>query len=144
MSTNMSLQSGAPLTARCSTCASDVARGTGGTLRANYTGDVIQISDPTIDQFFNTAAFSIPNPGTFGNSPRNIITGPGSRSLNLQLTRDVALGGNRSVSVNVNANNLLNLVNYASIDTNVNSQTFGQVLSVNGRRTVRLNLRFRF
>jgi hypothetical protein len=144
LSMTLSLQSGQPLTARCSTCASDLASGTSGTLRANYNGDPIALSDPTSDRFFNTAAFSVPIPGTFGNSSRNIITGPNSKSLNMQFTRDVALGGNRGVSVNVNATNILNLVNYAGIDTNVNSPTFGQVTSVNGRRSVRLNFRFRF
>jgi hypothetical protein len=102
------------------------------------------VPDPTIDRFFNTAAFSIPDAGTFGNSARNVIVGPGSRQLNAQVTRDVSLGGNRGVSIGIVANNLLNLVNYGTIDTNVNSPTFGQVLSVRGRRTVRLNLRFRF
>ena len=80
-------------------------------MRANYNGDPIALDNPTINQFFNTAAFSVPNPGTYGNSARNIITGPNSKSLNMQFTRDVALGGNRSVSVNVNATNILNLVN---------------------------------
>jgi hypothetical protein len=140
----MSWQSGAPLTIRCSTCASDVARGVGGTLRADYNGQPITVSNPTIDQFFNTAAFSIPAAGTFGNSARNILSGPTSRSFNMQFTRDVALGRNRSVSINVNANNLLNLANWGSVDTNVNSPSFGKVLSLNGQRTVRLNLRFRF
>jgi hypothetical protein len=140
----VTVQSGTPLTARCSTCASDVARGIGGTLRADATGQLITVSDPTIDRFFNTAAFAIPEAGTFGDSPRNVIIGPGSRQLNAQFTRDLALGGNRGLSVGIVANNLLNLVNYGTIDTNVNSPTFGQVLSVRGRRTVRLNLRFRF
>jgi hypothetical protein len=144
MAATVTVQSGTPLTARCSSCASDVARGVGGTLRADYTGADVGVPDPTIDRFFNTAAFAIPEAGTFGSSSRNMIIGPGSRQLNAQFTRDVALGGNRNVSINVNANNLLNLVNYGSIDTNVNSPTFGQVLSVRGRRTVRLNLRFRF
>jgi len=35
-------------------------------------------------------------------------------------------------------------VNFASINTDVNSRQFGQVTAVNGRRTVRVNLRFRF
>jgi hypothetical protein len=140
----VTVQSGTPLTARCSTCASDVARGVGGTLRADYNGQPVVVPDPTIDRFFNTAAFSIPDAGTFGNSARNVIVGPGSRQLNAQVTRDVSLGGNRGVSIGIVANNLLNLVNYGTIDTNVNSPTFGQVLSVRGRRTVRLNLRFRF
>jgi hypothetical protein len=144
MSANLTWQSGTPLTVRCSTCASDVARGVGGTLRADYNGLPILVTNPTIDEFFNTAAFSVPVAGAFGNSTRNLIIGPGSRQLNAQFTRDVSLGGNRNASINVNANNLLNAVNYGAVDTNVNSPTFGQVLSVRGMRTVRFNLRFRF
>lgn len=144
MSANVSVQSGSPLTARCSTCASDVARGTGGTLRADYTGQPIQLDNPTIDAYFNTAAFSIPATGTFGTSLRNMIIGPSSSQLNASFSRDVSFGGTRGVTINVNANNLLNTVNYGSIDTNVNSATFGQVTSVRGMRTMRVNLRFRF
>ena len=82
--------------------------------------------------------------GTFGNSARNLIVGPGSRLLNGQFARDIRLGGTRVVSLQVNANNLLNLVNYAAIDTSVNSPTFGQVLSVRPMRTVQFTVRFRF
>jgi hypothetical protein len=64
--------------------------------------------------------------------------------VNANFTRDVRIGANRSVSIQVSANNLLNLVNYAGLDTNVNSPTFGQITSVRGMRTIRLNFRFRF
>lgn len=143
MSASLTWQSGTPLTVRCSTCASDVARGVGGTLRADYNGQPIALANPTVDAYFNTSAFSIPQAGTFGNSGRNIVVGPGSRLLNAVFTRDIVVGG-RTLSVNVNANNLLNLVNYASVDTNVNSVTFGQIQSVRGMRTVRVSLRMRF
>ncbi len=144
MSAVVNWQSGTPLTVRCSSCAADVAQGVVGTLRANYNGAPIALADPTINEFFNTSAFSIPVPGTFGTSGRNIVIGPGSHVLNMRFTRDVFLGGARSMSINVDASNLLNIVNFASVDTNVNSPTFGEVLSVNGRRSVRLNVRFRF
>ena len=44
----------------------------------------------------------------------------------------------------LNASNLLNTVNYANIDTVVNSPSFGQVLSVRPMRSTQLNIRFRF
>jgi trimeric autotransporter adhesin len=144
VSTTFVWQSGTPYTARVVGAAADVARGTNGTLRADYNGEPIGVSDPTIDRFFNTSAFSVPLTGAFGNSTRNLIVGPGSRLLNAQIARDVRLGGTRVISLQVNANNLLNLVNYAAIDTTVNSPTFGQVLSVRPMRTVQLNVRFRF
>ncbi len=123
---------------------SDVLRGTNGTLRADYDGDRIQLAGPTIDQFFNTSAFSVPAPGLFGNSARNLIIGPGSRQLNAQFARDVRMGGNRAVTLQLNATNLLNMVNYATVDTVVNSPTFGQVLSVRPMRSMQFTLRFRF
>ena len=49
----------------------------------NYNGQPIAISDPTSLLFFNTAAFSVPAPGTFGNAGRNTIIGPGTSVLNL-------------------------------------------------------------
>ena len=143
-SASFTWQSGTPYTPRVQAAAADVARGTSGTLRANYTGESIQANDPTIDLFFNTAAFTIPTAGAFGNASRNMIVGPGSRELDAQLSRDIRLGSTRVLSLTLNASNLLNMVNYAAIDTVVNSPTFGQVLSVRPMRSMRLGLRFRF
>jgi trimeric autotransporter adhesin len=142
--TTFTWQSGTPYTARVQGAVADVARGTNGSLRADYTGEPIRISGPSIDRFFNTAAFSVPAPGAFGSSSRNVIIGPGSRLLNAQFSRDVRLGGNRALTIQVNTNNLLNTVNYGAIDTTVNSPTFGQVLSVRGMRSSTVNFRFRF
>jgi trimeric autotransporter adhesin len=137
-------QSGTPLTPRVTGAVMDVATGTNGTLRANYDGEPVRVPDPSIDLFFNTSAFSIPAAGTFGNASRNMIVGPGSRQLNAQLSRDLRLGGTRALTLQVNASNILNMVNYQAIDTVVNSPTFGQVLSVRPMRSLTANVRFRF
>ena len=65
-----------------------------------------------------------------------MIIGPGSKQLNAQFSRDVRMGGNRAVTLQLNATNLLNMVNYATVDTVVNSPTFGQVLSVRPMRSM--------
>jgi hypothetical protein len=143
-SASFTWQSGTPYTPRVQAAASDVARGTSGTLRADYNGEAIRVNDPSIDLFFNTAAFSVPATGAFGNASRNMIIGPGSRQLDAQFARDIRLGNTRVLSVSLNATNLLNMVNYAAIDTVVNSPTFGQVLSVRPMRSMQLGLRFRF
>ena len=144
MSMTFNIDSGTPLTARVRGASRDVAAGVNGALRADYLGGPISIENQTIDQFFNTAAFAVPSTGAFGTSFRNVIIGPGSKQLDGQFSRDVRLGGNRTISIQLRATNLLNLVNYTGVDTYVNSPTFGQVQNVRGMRSAQLNLRFRF
>jgi hypothetical protein len=144
LSANFSYDSGQPFTARVLGASSDVARGTNGSLRADYVGGEISLDDPTAERFFNVAAFRIPAPGTFGNAERNSIIGPPGYQLNAALSRDVTLGRTRALTIRVDASNVLNRPMWGAIDTVVNSPTFGQVLSVRSMRTVGINLRFRF
>jgi hypothetical protein len=138
------LASGTPFTARVLGDVADVARGTNGTLRANYSGAPIDLANPTTTSFFNTAAFTIPASGTFGDAGRNTIIGPGTEVVNLGVTRNIALTGTRVLSLQALASNLFNTVQFASIDTIVNSPTFGQVTSVRPMRRIQLLVRFRF
>ena len=98
-----------------------------------------------IDRFFNTAAFAVPLPGTFGSASRNMIIGPGSRLLNAQFSRDVQMQRNRGLTIQVTANNLLNGVNYTRVDT---TRQLADVRTgprrVRPMRSAQLNLRFRF
>jgi hypothetical protein len=138
------LASGTPFTARVLADAGDAARGTNGTLRANYNGAPIAIADPTAALFFNTAAFSIPAEGTFGDAGRNTVIGPGTSVMNLGVTRDITFGSTRGLSIQVLATNLFNTVQFATIDTVVNSPTFGEVTSVRPMRRIQLLIRYRF
>jgi hypothetical protein len=141
---NVQLASGTPFTAIVLGNIQDVARGTNGTLRANYNGAPIQLSDPTSLMFFNTSAFSIPAPGTFGNAGRNTIIGPGSSVVNFGVMRNFNWSQTRGMTIQLTANNLLNDVQFASIDTNLNSPTFGRVTGVRPMRRVQIQTRFRF
>jgi len=137
-------QSGTPFTARLCGAARDVAQGTNCSLRGDYTGLPIQLDDPTVTSFFNTAAFTAPPPGVFGNASRNMIVGPAGRQLNGTLVRDIRLNGNRAVTLQVNATNLFNTVQWTVLDTDINSRTFGNVLAAKPMRAVTLTMRFRF
>jgi hypothetical protein len=86
----------------------------------------------------------VPAPGTFGNAGRNTIIGPGTSVVNLGITRNVIWGQTRGVSIQLLASNLFNTVQFASIDTVVNSPTFGQVTAVRPMRRMQLLMRFRF
>jgi hypothetical protein len=144
VSANFSANSGRPQSVSVSGASRDIASGINGALRADYSGEPVSIADPSIDQWFNTAAFSVPVAGEFGSSPRNVVIGPGSKNLNMNFSRQVRLGGNRNLQISTNVSNVLNLANYSGVDTNVNSPTFGQIRSISGQRRATLNLRFGF
>ena len=141
---NFTAQSGSRFTPRVVGATTSVANGTSGSLRANYSGAPITLSDPSLTQFFDTSVFSVPAAGTFGTSPRNVITGPGGHVMNATFSRDMRIGGTRALSLQVNANNLFNTIQWTAIDTNINSNTFGQVTRFAGLRTITLNARLRF
>jgi hypothetical protein len=141
---NFVLQSGGPFTPRVLGNYVDVGSGVNGTLRADYNGADIYLSDPTTLRYFNTDAFSVPASGAFGTAARNLIVGPGTHNLNMNFSKNVTFARNRGVTIRVQASNVLNTVQFSSIDTTVNSPTFGQVTAVRPMRSVQLQLRFRF
>ncbi len=137
-------QSGTPFSARVCGATTDVAQGTNCSLRADVTGAPISNADPTIFNFFNTAAFSTPPGGVYGDAARNLIIGPGGHQLNGTLLRTIPLAGNRALTLQINAINLLNTVQWTTLDTDINSPTFGHVLSVKPMRSLTMQMRFRF
>ena len=130
----------------------DISRGVSGSLRANeVAGQSVSISDPTTLKWFNTAAFCAPsatcvNPAgsNFGDAGRNIIEGPGQVSLNMALNKTIQIKESRSLDLRISANNVFNIVQFTSINTVVNSFTFGEVTATNSMRRVTMTARFRF
>jgi hypothetical protein len=137
-------QSGTPFSARVCGATTDIAQGTNCSLRADVTGAPIAISDPNLTSFFNTAAFSTPAAGAYGDAGRNLIDGPGGHQLNGTLLRTIQLSGNRAMTIQINAINLLNTVQWTTLDTDINSPTFGHVLAVKPMRSATMTMRFRF
>ena len=133
-----------PFTARIVGDYADVARGVNGTLRANVTGEVVSVADPTIERWFNTGAFVPPPLGSFGDAGRNTIIGPSTYLVNMGLIKNISLGRPRTLSVRVQANNVFNTPPLLAIDSVVNSPTYGQVVQAGSMRSVQLQARFRF
>ena len=117
--------------------------GFGGNDRPNVTGNAAA-SDPGPAQWFNTAAFSMPAFGTFGNAGRNILEGPGYQNVNLALLKRVPLGGRTSLQLRAEAFNLLNRTNFDLPDNFYGSPTFGQVLSAGAPRHIQFGARLTF
>jgi hypothetical protein len=80
----------------------------------------------------------------YGNASRNSIEGPGTVSINGAISKTVQLGTTRSFEMRAQASNMFNTVQYAGVDTNLNSHTFGQVTSVSSGRQITVMARYRF
>jgi hypothetical protein len=111
--------------------------------RPNVSGNVAA-NDPGPAQWFNTAAFSLPAFGTFGNAGRNILEGPGYQNVNLAVLKRIPLAGRTSLQLRAEAFNLLNRVNFDLPDNFFGSPTFGQILSAGSPRHIQFGARLMF
>jgi len=59
-------------------------------------------------QWFNEAAFAKPNAGTFGNSGRNSLNGPGLSNVNLSLGKSFAIWEQVHLQIRADASNIFN------------------------------------
>jgi len=98
---------------------------------------VDQVSDnvygeKTLTSYLNPAAFAQPAPGALGNYERNSIKGPGYWTVDVALSKQIAVGGARSIELRVESFNLLNTFNWGNPVTNFNSGSFGRITSMTG------------
>jgi hypothetical protein len=122
----------------------EIAAGAGNSLRPNRVSGQPIAGAGTRLSWFNTAAFVAPAPGTYGNASRNSIELPGTVSINGSLSRTITMGETRSLEMRISANNALNTVQYAGVNTQINSPQFGQVTSATGMRSFTYIMRYRF
>lgn len=119
--------------------------------RAQLVGDP-KIDNPTPAQWFNTAAFVqnrvVAGVVTNGNSPRNLLDGPGFRVVDLAISRDFRLPRKVRLTFRGEATNAFNLVNYgqpgASVPSGATSTTFGVIRSANAMRRVQIGAKLTF
>jgi hypothetical protein len=143
------IQSGTPYTAQILGNLSNRA-GTAAisNLRADATGlpVVLPRPDRTALDFFNTAAFSLPAPGEYGDAGRDTIPGPGFVNFNMSLDKLVTFSREHGIrgDFRVESDNIFNTPKFAGLATVVNGQGFGRVTSVGAMRSVIFSLRLRF
>ena len=139
------IASGLPFTPRLLGAIDDVNGGTDGKLRPNLVpGQTVSLAHPSITEWFNTAAYSAPPTGTYGDARRNSIIGPGTKVFDMAFTKIFPLKEARVLEFRAQATNIFILVNYSSIDTNLNSPTFGRVTAAGAMRQFTISSRFRF
>ena len=144
----ITLQSGRPFTVAL---LSDIDNsGTGRSIlgfgandRPNVAGNP-EISNPSPDRWFNTAAFAFPAPGTFGNAGRNILDGPGFQNVNASLMKNTRLTENVNLQFRAEVFNLFNHPNFNLPDNFLGSPTFGRISSARDPRHIQFGLKLLF
>ncbi len=143
LSNIITLQTGTPVTL---TLATDPAN-TGTTMRPNQSSNG-NSSHPTINQWFNPAAFSVPAAFTYGNASRNTVTGPPLKDWDLGLSKEFPLShlweSTQRFQFRGEFFNFTNTPPFGQPDGGVQDATFGRVLSAGAPREVQLSAKILF
>jgi hypothetical protein len=98
----------------------------------------------TLDQWFNTKAFSPNNIGEFGNLGRNALRGPGIMNFDLGLFKNFRITESHSIQFRAEAFNALNRANFGNPVARLASPTYGKVLSATAARVMQFGLKYSF
>jgi len=120
------LQSGLPFNVTNSTARSNTSAGND---RPDLTGDPV-LSHPTVNQWFNVAAFAPQPINTVGNAPRNVLHGPPQRRLDLSLFKDISLTRQARLQLRVECYNVTNTPSFANPNAALGAPGFGSVTSI--------------
>ena len=109
-----------------------------------------KIANATHAEWFNTAAFANPQPGTIGNAPRVLpdVRNPGVTNADLSLFKNTYIGSGEkyNLQLRMEAFNAFNHPVFNGPDANINDgASFGQISGVaNSSREVQLAVKFLF
>ena len=99
------------------------------------------------EPYFNTALFSLQPLGEPGNARRRFFYGRGIDNYDLALLKDLPLTESKALQFRMETFNVFNHAQFfgpASVDGNINGQTFGQVVSAAPPRLVQFAVKFSF
>jgi outer membrane receptor protein involved in Fe transport len=117
--------------------------GAGATGLPNLTGD--PKGAQTVEQWFNSAAYTRVMSGTFGNAGRNTLRGPGWLSFDMSLQRRIDITGRFNTTLRLDVFNLFNRANLGLPDSNIVNATAGVISNLAGDpRVMQLSLRLGF
>ena len=88
----------------------------GGNSRGTQRPDVVPGVSPYLQsagvRYLNPAAFATPQPGTFGNLPRNYLRGPEFAQFDLMFSKDFRFMANQGMQIRIELFNIANRLNY--------------------------------
>ena len=83
----------------------------------------------TLGKWFNTAAFAVPAAGTWGNSGRNSLEGPGTKTVDFSIFKDTHLTESKVLQLRAEAFNLANTPQFNLPASTANTAADGTVSS---------------
>ena len=104
----------------------------------------------TLEEFFNTSAFTKPAPGTFGDSRVNAIRQPGVNNWDFSVYKSFHTpwfggswaGGESALQFRAEFFNFLNHTQFSGLDRTFGDPAFGQVVSARAPREIQFGLKF--
>jgi hypothetical protein len=116
-------------------------------IRPNATGvsPDLPSGERSPQRYINAAAFAIPAGFAFGNTARNVGTGPSQTNFDFSVFKDFALGGEgrRKLQFRAEFFNILNTPQFQIPGRTFNTPQFGTITeTINDNRDVQLALRF--
>jgi hypothetical protein len=96
---------------------------------------------------FNAAQFSLPSLGTMGTAARRFFDGPGILNFDMALQKNTKLTESKSLQCRIEAFNTFNHAQFfgaASVNGNISSANFGQIVSAMPPRLVQLSVKLLF
>ncbi len=106
--------------------------------------DLVPGVDPYLKdgvRWLNPAAFATPQPGTFGNLPRNYLRGPEFWQVDLMFSKDFRFAQNQGIQIRLEIFNITNRLNYENPAATLPAGTTGEPFTDALGRDVRLHAR---
>jgi len=115
-----------------------------GTRRASYIGGPTTLDNPSVNKWFNTAAFANSPAAALGNAGVGIIEGPSWNNWDFSLRKVAALRERWSLRFQADVFNISNHPNFNNPDVNTTSSTFGGISGSQPARNIQFGLRLAF
>ena len=99
------------------------------------------------EPYFNTSLFSLPSLGSAGTAARRMFYGPGMENFDIALSKSIRLGETRALQIRVETFNTFNHAQFfgpATVNGEITSTAFGQVVSADSPRLIQLGAKLTF
>jgi hypothetical protein len=119
---------------------------TGNTRAEQIVGNAaLSPSARSVSKWFNTSAFALPAPYTFGNSRRYILDGPGTISVDFALMKLFSITERQQLQFRAEFFNIINHPNFSYPQNYVGAGNFGAISRTQGdNRQIQLALKYTF